>query len=574
MDQDALFSEESMEDQKEGHSTTSTLTSAVGLIDIILASEPTDIRKDRKHLCEPITAWGKSEASKISKGTVCEENPRAKREDYGQSEKSGILRESNKFEAEVSFRETHSPDTSGRAWRRSSADSILENMGNGSDSYGNEITGNGGGNQRQSLEAKVGEMDPSSNTRRKDKTEGLPEEIRGSSPIPNDREGGRNNNGGSLEPVSTHNPRVENNIMDPTHHLEEEVLKRNKPREMNATSQWSGGYKTDQQDGKHELITNPIFSNQNRSQGTKKEKGKESAVKPKTRKSKMSFEDTRSTDQIYEDSQEHTRRKKTDNEPSQKIGKKGTEENTSYTEEVIKLLVSLGVIPSVAAFNQSRNICHVFAKRVLNSVNSAEMTANMCGLLLSVEKSVSDRIEENKTLINQIISDLSTGREVQKRFTEYQKEQNSLIMSNLATLHIITDRGGKNNSMDTGERTPSIRTKGKEPTQRTQRFDPSMEFTEEIKYKPDLYREDTLRQRITNPVLDESTERIDNSNAARLIPCKEKSTLRSLKLIIESSNLSRADKIAYIRSLSKCKDDKEVESVMKLFEEDIESNNE
>nr|UQS35906.1 phosphoprotein [Respirovirus suis] len=574
MDQDAFFSEESMEDQKEGHSTTSTLTSAVGLIDIILASEPTDIRKDRKYLCEPITAWGKSEASKISKDTVCEENPRTEREDHGQSEEGGILRESNKPEAKVSFRETHSSDTSWRTWRRSSPDSILENMGNRSDSYGNEITGNGGGNQRQSLEAKVGEMDTSSNTRRKDKTEGLPEEIRGGSPIPNDREGRRNNNGGSLESVSTHNPRVENNIIDPNHHLEEEVLKRNKPREMNATSQLSGGYKTDQQDSKHELTTNPIFSNQNRSQGTKKEKGKESAVKPKTRKSKMSSEDTRSTDQIYEDSQEHIRRKKTDNEPSQKIGKKGTEENTLYTEEVIKLLVSLGVIPSVAAFNQSRNICHVFAKRVFNSVNSAEMTANMCGLLLSVEKSVSDRIEENKTLINQIISDLSTGREVQKRFTEYQKEQNSLIMSNLATLHIITDRGGKNNSTDTGERKPSIRTKGKEPTQKTQRFDPSMEFTEEIKYKPDLYREDTLRQRITNPVLDESADRIDNSNAARLIPCKEKSTLRSLKLIIENSNLGKTDKIAYIRSLSKCKNDKEVESVMKLFEEDIESSNE
>ncbi|AGR39543.1 V protein [Respirovirus suis] len=323
MDQDAFFSEESMEEQKEGRSTTSTLTSAVGLIDIILASEPTDIRKDRKYLCEPITAWGKSEASKISKDAVCEENPRTEREDYGQSEESGILRESNKFEAKVSFRETHSSDTSWRAWRRSSADSILENMGNGSDSYGNEITGNGRGNQRQSLEAKVGEMDPSSNTRRKDKTERLPEEIRGGSPIPNDRESRRNNNGGSLESVSTYNPRVENNIMDPTHHLEEEVLKRNKPREMNATSQWPGGHKTDQQDGRHESTTNLISSNQNRPQGTKKGKGKESAVKPKIRKSKMSFEDTRNTDHIYEDSQDHIRRKQTDNEPSQKIGKKG-----------------------------------------------------------------------------------------------------------------------------------------------------------------------------------------------------------------------------------------------------------
>nr|QQD78136.1 phosphoprotein [Respirovirus suis] len=574
MDQDAFLFEEPLEDQKKEHSTTSTLTSAVGLIDIILASEPTDIRKDRKYLCEPITAWGRSETSKASKGTVREGNSRTEREDHGQSEESGTSRESNKFETEVPFRETHSSDTSWRAWRRSSTDSVLENMGDESDSYGKEINGNGGGNQRQSPEVKVREVDPSSNPRRKDKIEGLPEEIRGGSPVPDDREGRRNNNGGGLELVSTHNPRVENNIIDPTHYLEEEVLKRNKPRGMNAMNQWSGGCKTGQQDCQHESTTNPTSPNQNRSQGTKKGKGKELAVKPKTRKSKMSSEDTRNTGNIYEGLQESIREKKTDNESSQQIGKKGTEESTLYTEEVIKLLVSLGVIPSVAAFNQSRNICHVFAKRVLNSVNSAEMNANMCGLLLSVEKSVSDRIEENKMLINQVLSDLTTGREVQKRFTEYQKEQNSLIMSNLATLHIITDRGGKNNNLDSGERKLSIKTKGKEPIQKTQRFDPSMEFTEEIKYKPDLYREDALRQRITNPVLDESTDRVDNSNAARLIPCREKSTLRSLKLIIESSNLSKADKIAYIRSLSKCKDDKEVESVMKLFEEDIESSNE
>ncbi|UQS35948.1 phosphoprotein [Porcine respirovirus 2] len=574
MDQDADDPDRYPAEPMERRSSWSTLTSAVGLIDIILASEPTDIRKDRKYLCEPITAWGRSEASKTTKDTVCEENSRTEGEDTGQSEEARILRESNKPEAQVAFREGHSSDTSVWTRRRSSTDSVLENMGNERNTRIDENPGNPRGDQGQSLEAKVAKMAPSSNTRRRDKIERLPEEIRGGSPGSNDREGGRNNNGGGLELVSTHNPRVENNIIDPTHYLEEEVLQRNTQREMNATSQSSGGYKTGQQDSKHELTTNPTASNRNTSQGTSTVKVKVSAATPNTILFKMSSEDTRQTDQDYEDSQEHIRRKKTNNEQTQKIGQEGTEENTLYTEDMIKGLVSLGVIPSQAAFNQSRNICHVFAKRVFNSVNSAEMTANMCGLLLSVEKSVSDRIEVNKTLRNQIISDLNTGRAVQQRFTEYHVEQYSRVMANLATLHIIPHSGAKNYSVDTGERAPSIWTKGKELTQETFRFDPSMEFTEEIKYKPDLYREDTLRQRITNAVLSESADLIDNSNAARLIPCNAQSTLRSLKLIIENSNLGTVDKIAYIRSLSKCKNDKEVQTVMNLVEEDIEGSNE
>nr|1R4G_A Chain A, RNA polymerase alpha subunit [Sendai virus (strain Harris)] len=50
-----------------------------------------------------------------------------------------------------------------------------------------------------------------------------------------------------------------------------------------------------------------------------------------------------------------------------------------------------------------------------------------------------------------------------------------------------------------------------------------------------------------------------------------KPTMHSLRLVIESSPLSRAEKAAYVKSLSKCKTDQEVKAVMELVEEDIES---
>nr|CAA34870.1 unnamed protein product [Human respirovirus 1] len=92
-----------------------------------------------------------------------------------------------------------------------------------------------------------------------------------------------------------------------------------------------------------------------------------------------------------------------------------------------------------------------------------------------------------------------------------------------------------------------------------------------MKYKPDLIREDEFRDEIRNPVYQERDTEPRASNASRLFPSKEKPTMHSLRLVIESSPLSRAEKAAYVKSLSKCKTDQEVKAVMELVEEDIES---
>nr|AAB06285.1 phosphoprotein [Respirovirus muris]AAB06291.1 phosphoprotein [Respirovirus muris] len=565
MDQDAFILKEDSEVEREAPGGRESLSDVIGFLDAVLSSEPTDIGGDRSWLHNTInTPQGPGSAHRAkSEGEGEVSTPST--QDNRSGEESRVSGRTSKPEAEAHAGNLDKQNIHRAFGGRTGTNSVSQDLGDGGDSGILENPPNERGYPRSGIEDESREMAAHPDKRGEDQAEGLPEEVRGGTSLPDEGEGGASNNGRSMEPGSSHSARVTGVLVIPSPELEEAVLRRNKRRPTNSGSKPLTPATVPGTRSPPLNRYNSTGSPPGKPPSTQDEhinSGDTPAVRVKDRKPPIG---TRSVSDCPANGRPIHPGLETDST------KKGIGENTSSMKEMATLLTSLGVIQSAQEFESSRDASYVFARRALKSANYAEMTFNVCGLILSAEKSSARKVDENKQLLKQIQESVESFRDIYKRFSEYQKEQNSLLMSNLSTLHIITDRGGKTDNTDSLTRSPSVFAKSKENKTKATRFDPSMETLEDMKYKPDLIREDEFRDEIRNPVYQERDTEPRASNASRLLPSKEKPTMHSLRLVIESSPLSRAEKAAYVKSLSKCKTDQEVKAVMELVEEDIES---
>lgn len=565
MDQDAFFLERDPEAEGEAPRKQESLSDVIGLLDVVLSYKPTEIGEDRSWLHSIIDSPKENKSSCKSDDNNKDRAISTSTQDHRSSEESRISRRTGESKTETHARIFDQQDIHRASRRGTSPNPLPENMGNERNTRIDEDPPNERGHQRSVPTDEDRKMAENSNKREEDQAEGFPEEVRGSTPLSNDGESRTNNNGRSMETSSTHSTRITDVITNPSPELEDAVLQRNKRRQTT------------------------IKRNQTRSERTqnpelhKSTSGDSSNLEDHNTKTSPRVPPLKNEEPAAAQKNNHNHRKtkyatnnannNTKSPPTPEHDATANEEGTSNTsvDEMAKLLVSLGVMKSQHEFELSRSASHVFAKRMLKSANYQEVTFNLCGMLLSVEKSLEKEVEENRTLLKQIQEEIDSSRDLHKRFSEYQKEQNSLMMANLSTLHIITDRGGKTGDPSDTTRSPSVFTKGKDNKVKKTRFDPSMEALGTQEFKPDLIREDELRDDIRNPVLEEYNNEPQASNASRLIPSTEKHTLHSLKLVIENSPLSRVEKKAYIKSLYKCRTNQEVKNVMELFEEDIDS---
>ncbi|URG17219.1 P protein [Respirovirus P045T/pangolin/2018] len=567
MDQDALVFKEDSEVERETSGGRDSFSDVIGLLDAVLSSEPTDIGGDRSWLHNTINTPQGPGSTHRTKSNGEGEVSTSSVQDNRPGEKSGIPGRTGKPEAETHAGDIDKQNIHRTAGRGTSTNSVPQDLGNGGNSRISEDPPNERGCPGSSAEDENREMASDPDKRREDQAEGLPEEVRGSAPLPDEGESRADNNGGGMEPGSPHSARMTGVLVIPSPELEEAVLQRNKRRLTNNGSRFFA----------------PAVVSSIRSPSLEHDHSKKSLPE---KLPTIQEENTNSKDAPAVRTKDRKPTMRTSSAPDRPADshpthpglgadatKKGIGENTSSMKELATLLTSLGVTQSAQEFESSRDASYVFARRALKSANYAEMTFNICGLILSAERSFANRVDENKQLLKQIQESVESFRDIYKRFSEYQKEQNSLLMSNLSTLHIITDRGGKIDNTESPTRSPSVFAKTKENKTKITRFDPSMEALGDMKYKPDLLREDEVRDEIRNPVYQDGEIESRASNALRLLPSKEKPTLHSLRLVIESSPLSRAEKAAYVKSLSKCKTDREVKEIMELVEEDIESLN-
>nr|ABS18753.1 phosphoprotein [Respirovirus muris] len=565
MDQDALIPKEDSEVEREASGERESFSDVIGFLDAVLSSEPTEIGGDRSWLHNTInTLQGPGSTYRI-KSDGKREVSTSPTQDNRPGDEIRVSGRTSKSEAEAHVRDVDKQNIHRTAGRGIGTNVVSQDLGNGGNSGIFEDPPNEGGHPRSGAENENREMAANPDKRREDQAEGLPEEVRRSAPLPDEGEGRADNNGRGMESGSPHSTRLTGVLVIPSPELEEAVLQRNKRRSTNSgskpfTPEAAPGIQSSSP-GHNNSIRSPPETPPT-TQGEHTNSRNAPAVRIKDRRPPAG---TRPAPDRPADG--HS----THPGPETDATKKGIGESISSMKEMATLLTSLGVIQSAQEFESSRDASYVFARRALKSANYAEMTFNVCGLILSAEKSFANRVEENKQLLKQIQESVESFRDIYKRFSEYQKEQNSLLMSNLSTLHIITDRGGKTDNTDPPTRSPSVFAKTKENKTKVIRFDPSMETLGDMKYKPDLLREDEFRDEICNPVYQEREIESRASNASRLLPSKEKPTIHSLKLVIESSPLSRSEKAAYIKLLSKCKTDREVKEVMDLVEEDIES---
>nr|WEU70842.1 MAG: phosphoprotein [Pangolin respirovirus] len=565
MDQDALVFKEDSEVERETPGGRESLSDVIGFLDAVLSSEPTDIRGDRSWLHNTINTLQGPGSTHRPKSNGDGEVSTPSIQDNRSGEEGRISGRTGKPEAETYAGNVDKQNIHRAAGRRTGTNSVPQDLGDGGNSGIPEDPPNARGYPGSGAENENREMASNPDKGKEDQAEGLPEEVRGSAPLPDGGESRADNNGRGVEPGSSHSARLTGILEIPSPELEEAVLQRNKRRPTNKgsrslTSAVASSPRSSPPD--HDNSTKPPPGKPPTTQNGNTNSRDVSAVRIKDRRPPTG---TRSA--LDHPAGNHP----THLGPEAEATKKGIGENTSSMKELATLLTSLGVIQSAQEFESSRDASYVFARRALKSANYAEMTFNICGLILSAEKSFANRVDENKQLLKQIQESVESFRDIYKRFSEYQKEQNSLLMSNLSTLHIITDRGGKIDNTESSTRSPSVFAKTKENKTKITRFDPSMETSGDMKYKPDLLREDEFRDEIRNPVYQEGEIKSRASNALRLLPSKEKPTLHSLRLVIESSPLSRAEKAAYVKSLFKCKTDREVKEVMELVEEDIES---
>nr|WHM28293.1 phosphoprotein [Respirovirus bovis] len=485
--------------------------------------------------------------------------------------------------------------------RRSGPDSGIETMVPGGIPRSSSDLNNGTQIQEDPDYNEIRKMDKDTSEKKVRQSENVPVEIPRSDAVPSTESNGNSDDGRSLESLSTPNPRHTGIVTTATLDDEEELLMKNKkPRKYQLTPQRDDKEIKKGVGRQIETTTQPSTLDQ----GFAFRESKKNQTIPKTStnagepaKPQNGNRGKRITSWDIRNNEGNNRAEQTTKSPNkpaqgpnnttgsnrpaleprikaQKTNgeeKEDTEESTRFTERAITLLQSLGVIQSAAKLDLYQDKRVVCVANVLNNVDTASKIDFLAGLMIGVSMDHDNKLNQIQSEISSLKNDLKKMDESHRRLIENQKEQLSLITSLISNLKIMTERGGKKDQTESSGRTSMITTKTKEEKIKKVRFDPLMETQGIGRNVPDLYRSMDKTPENDTQIRSEMSRLDDESNATRLVPRRISSTMRSLIIIINNSNLSSRAKQSYINELKLCKNDEEVSELMDMFNEDVNS---
>nr|BBM60785.1 phosphoprotein [Respirovirus bovis] len=578
---------------------SSDISSALDIIEFILSTDPQESAVSDNENGTGVTRLST---------TIHRPDPQSTKtgeENSGSTNEDRQLGTSYKYTAETKDRVVNQEAIQGRNRRGSSSDSRTETMvirritgGSSDPDNGTEIQENLDYNETR-------EVDKNPTKGKVRQLENVPVKVSRSDAIPPAKSDGNSDDGGSLESISTPNPRHTSLVTTATPDDEEELISKNKrskrhqPTTQRDNKEIKKGGEEEiwkQADIDHQssrLDYEPDFKGSKRNQRTLKtgtDAGEPTRIQNGSQRKRITSwniinnKSSNREEQTVRNPQRSVHGQKQTmvsdrSAPEQQVKaqktngeeRKDTEESTQFTERAITLLQSLGVIQSAAKLDLYQDKRVVCVANVLNNADTASKIDFLAGLMIGVSMDQDNRLNQIQNEIIDLKTDLKKMDESHRRLIENQKEQLSLITSLISNLKIMTERGGKKDQVETSGRTPMIKTKMKEEKIRKVKFDPLMETQGIEKNVPDLYRSIEKAPESDVQIKSEISRLSDESNATRLIPKRISSTMRSLIIIINNSSLSSKAKQSYINELKLCKSDEEVSELMDMFNEDISS---
>nr|AKR18053.1 P/C/V [Respirovirus bovis] len=525
----------------------------------------------------------------------------AGKEDSGSVNKSRQSWTPYERATETKNRNVNQEIVQGRDRGRSSSDSGVETMVSGGIPRGSSDPNDGTQIQEDPDYNEVRKMDKNTSERKMRQPENVPVEIPRSDAVPPTESNGNSDDGRSLESISTSNPRYTGIVTTATLDDEEELLMKNKkPKKYQSILQRDD--KEIKKGGGRQIETATQPSILDQGLAFRESKKNQTIIKPNTNTKESAgpqggHRGRRITSWDIRNNEGNSRAEQTTKSPNkstqgpnntagpsrpapepwikaQKTNgeeKEDTEESTRFTERAITLLQNLGVIQFAAKLDLYQDKRVVCVANVLNNADTASKIDFLAGLMIGVSMDHDNKLNQIQSEILSLKNDLKKMDESHRRLIENQKEQLSLITSLISNLKIMTERGGKKDQTESSGRTSMITTKAKEEKVKKVRFDPLMETQGIGKNIPDLYRPMEKTPENDAQIRSEMSRLDDESNATRLVPRRISSTMRSLIIIINNSNLSSKAKQSYINELKLCKNDEEVSELMDMFNEDISS---
>nr|ACA24948.1 phosphoprotein P [Swine parainfluenza virus 3] len=594
--EDNVQNNQIMDSWEEGSGDKSSdISSALDIIEFILNTDSQENTADSNEINTGATRLSTTIYQLESKTTE------TSKENSGPANKNRQFGASHERATETKDRNVNQKTVQGGYRRGSSPDSRTETMVTRGISRSSPDPNNGTQIQEDIDYNEVGEMDKDSTKREMRQFKDVPVKVSGSDAIPPTKQDGDGDDGRGLESISTSDSGYTSIVTAATLDDEEELLmKNNRPRKYQSTPQNSDkGIKKGSGRPKDTDKQSPILDYELNSKGSKKSqkilKASTNTGEPTRSQSGSQgkritswnilnsesgnrAESTNQTHQTSISGQNHTMGpSRTTSEPRTKTQKtdgkerEDTEKSTRFTERAITLLQNLGVIQSAAKLDLYQDKRVVCVANVLNNADTASKIDFLAGLMIGVSMDHDVKLNQIQNEILSLKTDLKKMDESHRRLIENQKEQLSLITSLISNLKIMTERGGKKDQPEPSGRTSMIKTKAKEERIKKVRFDPLMETQGIEKNIPDLYRSIEKTPENDTQIKSEINRLNDESNATRLVPRRISSTMRSLIIIINNSNLSSKAKQSYINELKLCKSDEEVSELMDMFNEDVSS---
>lgn len=578
---------------------SSNISSALNIIEFILSTDPQE--------GTTINTGTNTGVTKLST-TIHQLDPKTtetSEENSGSTNENSQSGTSYQCSTETKDRNINQEIIQGRDRRGSSPDCRTETMVVGRIPGSSSDPNNGAKIQENSDYNEIRKVDTDSLEREVRQPENVSAEISRSDAISSTKPDGNSNDGRGLESISTSNPRNTSIVTTATPRDEEELLMKNKKsrRHQPATQVDNERIKKRGEDGsgrQTDINTQPpTLDNESDHKGSRKnpriskintgtEEPTRSQIGSQGNKT-ASWNTINNKNNNWEEQATRNSQRSAQGQrqpmgpnrptPEQRVKtkktkeeeRKDTEESTQFTERAITLLQNLGVIQSAAKLDLYQDKRVVCVANVLNNADTASKIDFLAGLMIGISMDHDNKLNQIQNEILVLKNDLKKMDESHRRLIENQKEQLSLITSLISNLKIMTERGGKKEQAEANGRIPMIKTKTKEEKTKKVRFDPLMETQGIGKNIPDLYRsiDDTTESDIQ---IRSGTNGLNSeSNATRLVPKRISSTMRSLIVVINNSNLSSGIKQSYINELRLCKSDEEISELMEMFNEDISS---
>nr|UZC34574.1 phosphoprotein [Respirovirus bovis] len=574
---------------------SSNISSALDIIEFILSTDAQEGTVDGNEISTGSTKLSTTIYRPEHKATE------AGKEDSGSVNKNRQSRTSYERTTETKNRNVNQEIIQGGDRGRSSPDSGTETLVLGGIPRSSSDPNNGTQIQENPDYNEIRKMDKNTSERKMRQSENVPVEIPRSDAVPSTESNGNSDDGRSLESISTSNSRHAGIVTAATLDDEEELLMKNKkPRKYQLIPQRDD--KEIKKGGGRQIETTTQSSTLDQGLAFRESKKNQTTLKTDTsageparpqnghRGKRIISWDIRNNEGNSRAEQTTKNPNKSAQGPNNTTGssrpalepriktqkkngeeKEDTEESTRFTERAITLLQNLGVIQSAAKLDLYQDKRVVCVANVLNNADTASKIDFLAGLMIGVSMDHDNKLNQIQSEILSLKNDLKKMDESHRRLIENQKEQLSLITSLISNLKIMTERGGKKDQTESSGRTSMITTKTKEEKVKKVRFDPLMETQGIGKNLPDLYRPMDKTPESDTQIKSELSRLDDESNATRLVPRRISSTMRSLIIIINNSNLSSRAKQSYINELKLCKNDEEVSELMDMFNEDVSS---